>query len=335
MTRETRHRLSRWLQVATAGAAVVALAGCSTSAPAPTQKTQAIGVVGFSDAVAQSNQVLDAVGKMAATAGWTYLGLKNANPAGDASSANQLMQAFITRGATVLVIGNFDCDQLATGIAAAQAAKVAVLCANNGKNTKGVAWSSDVGYVPDLGDMIKKDYAKSTKVEVLNMTYLPATPGQGRNRMMQDVAKSDSKFVLTDKDVPIPGAVQGGRDFTAAWLSAHPPTPGVDLMIHSVFDQPTEGAVAALRQAGRTDVRIYSYDATPAGLALIKEGYVVGDIWNGGDAGSSQIWQAVQDVVAGKYTAEKPGLDPVAFFIVTPDNIAQFQKDHPDAFAVG
>ena len=333
MKRETRHKISRWLHLATAGAVVIALAGCATPAQAP--KAQVIGIVGFSDAVAQSTETLDAVGRKAEAAGWTYLGLKNANPAGDASSANQLMQAFITKGATVLVIGFFDCDQLATGIAAAKAANVSVLCASNGKTTEGVAWSSDIGYVPDLGDMIKNDYADSTKVEVLNLTYLPATPGQGRNRMMQEVAKSDPKFVLTDKDVPIPGAVQGGRDFTAAWLSAHPPTEGVDLMIHSVFDQPTEGAVAALKQAGRNDVRIYSYDATPAGLALIKEGYVVADVWNGGAAGSEQIWQAAQDVVAGKYTAEKPGLDPVAFFIVTPDNIVQFEKDHPDAFAVG
>jgi ribose transport system substrate-binding protein len=182
-----------------------------------------------------------------------------------------------------------------------------------------------------MGEKIKADYKDATKVEVLNMTYLLATPGQGRNQLMQDVAE-DPKFTLTDKEVPIPGAVQGGRDFTAAWLSAHPPTDGVELMIYAVFDQPAEGAVAALKQAGRDDVRIYSYDATPAGLALVKEGYIVADIQNGRAAQATQAIEAAQRVVSGDLTMDAPELVPAAYFIVTTENVAKYEEDFPAAF---
>jgi ribose transport system substrate-binding protein len=328
-----KRSVPRWLQAIGIGVAVAALAACSTPA-APSDddpKAQRIGIVGFSDAVAQSNDILGAIGTGAEAEGWTY-DFQNANPAGDAASANQLMQVMIQKGATVLVVAYFDPDQLATGIAAAKAANVPVLAMTAGKLSDGVAWASDIGYVPAMGDLIKENYKDSTKVEILNLTYLPATPGQGRNRLLQDVAKEDSKFVLTDKDVPIPGAVQGGRDFTTAWLATHPETPGVDLMIYAAFDQPAEGAVAALKQAGRTDVKIYSYDSSPAGLALMKEGYIVADIWNGPEQQSAQVLQAVKDVLSGKYTAETPQLDPVAFTLVTTETLADFEAEHPEAF---
>lgn len=328
-----KHSVSRWLRVLGIGVAVAALAACSAPA-APSgddTKAQRIGIVGFSDAVAQSNDILQAVGTAAEGEGWTY-DFQNANPAGDAASANQLMQVMIQKGATVLVVAYFDPDQLATGIAAAKAAGVPVLAMTAGKLSDGVSWASDIGYVPEVGEFINETYKDSAKVEVLNLTYLPATPGQGRNRLLQDVAKADSKFVLTDKDVPIPGAVQGGRDFTTAWLATHPETPGVDLMIYAAFDQPAEGAVAALKQANRTDVKIFSYDSSPAGLALMKEGYIVSDIWNGPEQQSQQVLQAIKDVLAGKYTAEKPQLDPVAYTLVTSDTLADFEAAHPEAF---
>lgn len=335
MNRGINRRRFRWLSVAAIGATAALLAGCTAPAePSGDGEEQVyLGIVGYSDAVAQTNEVMEAIVEFGEAEGWK-VEFQNANPAGDAASANSIMQVFLQKGANVLVTANFDPDQLATGIAAAKEADVPVLAASAGKLADGVSWASDVGYVPAMGDKIKEDWADYEEVQVLNLTYLLATPGQGRNRLIQDVAAEEPKFKLTDNEVPIPGAVQGGRDATAAWLAANPPKDGVGLAIYAVFDQPAEGAVAALKQAGRDDVKIYSYDATPQGLSLVKEGYIVGNIWNGGDDQSKQIFEAVQAVLAGEYTAENPQLDPVAYQLITPENVAEFEEKHPEAFVV-
>ncbi|MGN6501629.1 MAG: sugar ABC transporter substrate-binding protein [Pseudolysinimonas sp.] len=325
----------RLLSIAALVLGATLLAGCAGPAPSssddPASKDVVLGIIGFSAADATLNKTAEEVQRQAEALGWKT-DYQAANPAGDSASANSIMQVMLQKGATMIMTLAFDTDTLAAGIAQAKAAGVPVLAMSAGKLSDGVVWASNVGYVPDMGDKIKEDFKDSEKVEVLNLTYLLATPGQGRNQLIQDVAKDDPKFTLTDKEVPIPGAVQGGRDFTAAWLAAHPPKDGVDLAISAVFDQPAEGAVAALKQAGRTDVRIYSYDATPAGLQLVKDGYIVADIQNGRAAQATQAIEAAQAVVAGDLTLDDPQLVPAAFFIVTTENVAQYEKDFPAAF---
>lgn len=340
MNRGTRavrgiRKRSRLLSIAALILGASVLAACA--GPADTggdtggEEKVVLGIIGFSAADSTLNKTAEEVQRQAEALGWET-DYQAANPAGDAASANSLMQVMLQKGATMIMTLAFDTDTLAAGIAAAQAADVPVIAMSSGKLSPGVVWASNVGYVPEMGDKIKDDFADSEAVEVLNLTYLLATPGQGRNQLIQDVAEEEPKFNLDDKEVPIPGAVQGGRDFTAAWLAAHPPTDGVDLMIYAVFDQPAEGAVAALKQAGRTDVRIYSYDATPAGLALVKEGYIVADIQNGRAAQATQAIEAAQRVVAGELTIDDPELVPAAYFIVTTENVEQYEIDFPAAF---
>lgn len=331
----TIRKRSRLLSIAALVLGASLLAACSAPADTgggdPAEEKVVLGIIGFSAADATLNKTAEELQRQAEELGWET-DYQAANPAGDSASANSIMQVMLSKGATMIMTLAFDTDTLATGIAAATAAEVPVLAMSAGKLSDGVVWASNVGYVPDMGDKIKDDFADAEKVEVLNLTYLLATPGQGRNQLIQDVASEDPKFTLTDKEVPIPGAVQGGRDFTAAWLSAHPPTEGVELAIYAVFDQPAEGAVAALKQADRTDVRIYSYDATPAGLALVKEGYIVADIQNGRAAQATQAIEAAQRVLSGELTIDKPELVPAAFFIVTDENVEQYEKDFPAAF---
>ncbi len=334
MKRGKFHRL-RWISTIALAAGALVLSACAGPADSGGDdggdKPVKLGIVGFSAADATLNKTAEEVVKLAEDLGWET-DYQAANPAGDSANANQLIQVMINNGATMILTLAFDTDTLATGIAAAQEANVPFLAMSAGKLTPGVVWASNVGYVPEMGEKIRDDFADSEKVEVLNLTYLLATPGQGRNQLIQEVAAEDPKFHLTDKEVPIPGAVQGGRDFTAAWLAANPPTEGVDLAIYAVFDQPAEGAVAALKQAGRTDVRIYSYDATPAGLALVKEGYIVADIQNGRAAQAQQAIEAAQRVVSGELTLDNPELVPAAYFIVTTENVEQYEKDFPAAF---
>lgn len=325
---------NRFLTLAGLAVSATLLVGCTAPAPADDaggDDKVVLGIIGFSAADSTLNKTAEAVVALAEENGWET-DYQAANPAGDAASANSIMQVMLEKGATMIMTLAFDTDLLGSGIAAAQEKGVPVLAMSAGKLSPGVAWASDVGYVPDMGAQIEADFADAEKVEVLNLTYLLATPGQGRNKLIQEVAENNPKFNLTDKEVPIPGAVQGGRDFTAAWLAANPPTEGVELAIYAVFDQPAEGAVAALKQVGRTDVKIYSYDATPVGLELVKEGYIVANVQNGRALQAAQAIEAAERVVAGTLTVDNPELVPAAFFIVTTENVEQYEKDFPAAF---
>lgn len=331
-----RGRLRRWLGAIALTASAALLVGCATATPpegsGEEEQTVRVGIVGFSAADATANKTAELMVAQAEALGWETE-YQAANPAGDSSSANSLMQVMLQKGATLLITMNFDPDTLGAGLAAAREAGVPVMGMSSGKLGDGMAWASNVGYIPDYGDLIRSDLdPDAERIEVLNLQFLLATPGQGRNQLIQEIAEDDPRVNLTDREVPIPGAVQGGRDFTTAWLAANPPTPGVQLIIYAVFDQPAEGAVAALRQAGRDDVLIYSYDATPIGLELVKEGLIRGNIQNGRQAQADQVIEAAQKVVSGEITVDDPQLVPVAFFIVTTDNVEQYERDFPAAF---
>lgn len=333
-----RGKLRRWLSAIALTASAALLAACATAAPAEDdgasgeEQTVRVGIVGFSAADATANKTAELMVEQAEALGWETE-YQAANPAGDSSSANSLMQVMLQKGATLLITMNFDPDTLGAGLAAAREAGVPVMGMSSGKLGDGMAWASNVGYIPEYGELIRSDLdPDAERIEVLNLQFLLATPGQGRDQLMQEIAADDPRINLTDREVPIPGAVQGGRDFTTAWLAANPPTPGVQLIIYAVFDQPAEGAVAALRQAGRDDVLIYSYDATPVGLELVKEGFIRGNIQNGRQAQADQVIAAAQQVVSGEITVDDPVLVPVAFFIVTTDNVEQYEIDFPAAF---
>ena len=181
-----------------------------------------------------------------------------------------------------------------------------------------------VGYVPAMGQRVEADFggAGKAKGEILNLTFHGATPGIARDRLIQDVAKRNPGLKLTNNEVKIPGAVLSGRDLTTAWLASHPAKPGVKLGVYAIYDDPARGAVAALKRAGRKDVRVYSYDATPAGVALVKEGWIKADNGNPPLLQANQTMGAIVKVVNG--TIGKAVVVPAAAVVVTKANASRY-----------
>ena len=77
---------------------------------------------------------------------------------------------------------------------------------------------------------------------------------------------------ITYSEVTVPGQVQNGNAMATSWLTAHPAGGSKPLAIWSCWDEPMQGAVAALRQAGRTDVVTVSINGSPQGVQLVKDG---------------------------------------------------------------
>jgi ribose transport system substrate-binding protein len=66
--------------------------------------------------------------------------------------------------------------------------------------------------------------------------------------------------------VTVPGQVQNGNAIAQPWLTAHPSGGKKPLAIWACWDEPMQGAVAALRQAGRDDVTTVAINGSPQAL---------------------------------------------------------------------
>ena len=181
------------------------------------------------------------------------------------------MKVMALKGATAIVTIAFDPRKLGAGLAAARKANIPVLAHAGETVVPGVVWATSLGYVAKMGERVEADFggAGKAKGEILNLTFHGATPGIARDRLIQDVAKRNPGLNLTSKEVKIPGAVLSAGTSPPRGSPRTRPF-GVKLGVYAIYDDPARGAVAALKRAGRRDVRVYSYDATPAGVALVR-----------------------------------------------------------------
>jgi ribose transport system substrate-binding protein len=280
-----------------------------------TDKPVKVGIVGFSNADVTLNETAKQMREIAKQNGWET-DYQVPTPAGSLPATNSIMKVMVRKGATMLITIAFD----------------PVIAMSAGVLADGVIWANDVGRNKAMGEKVVQDFGGPGKAqaEILNLTFHGATPGVGRDEIIQKAAKENPGLKLVNKEVVIPGAVQSGRDFTTAWLASHPKKAGTNYGIYAVFDDPARGAIAALKQAKRDDVKVYSYDATPVGLKLVKEGWIDADVQNGRSEQAIQVMDAAKQVVAGKITT--PTMVEAPSLLITEENVAQFEKDHPEAF---
>jgi ribose transport system substrate-binding protein len=296
-----------------------------------TDKPVKVGIIGFSNADVTLNETAKQMREIATKNGWET-DYQVPTPAGSLPATNSIMKVMLQKGATMLITIAFDPTKLGAGIAAAKAKDVPVIAMSAGVLADGVIWANDVGRNKAMGEKVVQDFGGpgQAQAEILNLTFHGATPGVGRDEIIQTAAKENPGLKLVNKEVVIPGAVQSGRDYTTAWLASHPKKAGTNYGIYAVFDDPARGAIAALKQAKRDDVKVYSYDATPVGLKLVKEGWIDADVQNGRSEQAIQVMDAAKQVVAGEITT--PTMVEAPSLLITADNVAQFEKDHPEAF---
>ncbi|TIV30180.1 MAG: sugar ABC transporter substrate-binding protein, partial [Mesorhizobium sp.] len=167
------------------------------------------------------------------------------------------------------------------------------------------------------------------KANVLAMTFHPGKLCIDRGMAFDEGVKGKSGVKVDYSEVVAPGQVQFGNATAAAWLTAHPAGGDTPLAIWSCWDEPMQGAVAALRQAGRTDVTTVSINGSAQALQLVKEGDMTATVWQPAYQEGKEVFQAILDSMkAGDSwqpkTIEIPGV------VVTKDNVDKFMAEHPN-----
>jgi ABC-type sugar transport system substrate-binding protein len=312
--------------VAIAAALTTTVAGCGTgtSADASNNSSYQIGVVRFASSDQASESILNAYVDYAKKQGWS---VSSVDSQGAPDKAISGISNYVQKKVDLIVVGIFPSDTLAAGVRQAKAAGIPVVSVGGG-TADGVEASLDFGRsnAKDTSKQLITDLGG--KGDVLLLGYKSGLPCIGREEEFLDQLKG-TDIQVTRKEVPIPGQVEAGTEFTQAWLTTHPAGEG-KLAVWACFGDPALGAISALRQAKRTDVLVYGHDGTPAAIQAVKSGDLRATSFFDPAAEGGKLGELTPEFIKHGVDAKPEDLAPT-MYLVTPENITDFLAKFPTA----
>ena len=144
-----------------------------------------------------------------------------------------------------------------------------------------------------------------------------------------DAAVADTDYEITYNEVVVPGQQQSATNFTQAWLVANPEGAG-NYAVWTCWDEPMEGVIAALKQAGRTDVKTFSTNGSAPGILDVQSGDVTSVVWQPSELEGAALMEALLAAVEASGDVE-PEVIKIDGVVVDQDNVDAFIEEHPDA----
>lgn len=297
-------------------------AGAMMIAGAAQAKT--LGIVALLANDALNIAVIGGATDAAKAAGWD---VKVTDTQASADQANAAMNSFVAQKVDAIFVLAFASSSIGSGLSAARDAHIPV-GTWGGEIVPGIVVTTSGRQVGD--DSVKFLLDKvGEKADVLAMTFHPGKLCIDRGVAFDEGVKGKSGIKVDYSEVVAPGQVQFGNATAAAWLTAHPPGGDTPLAFWSCWDEPMQGAVAALRQAGRTDVTTVSINGSAQALQLVKEGDMTATVWQPAYQEGKEVFQAILDSQqAGD--SWQPKTIEIQGIVVTKDNIDKFMAEHPN-----
>jgi ribose transport system substrate-binding protein len=317
--------------VATMVAAVVAataIVGCGSDAGGTSGSggsgQKSLGIVAIVATDALNAALIKGATAAAKEAGWK---VTVTDAQGSLDKANAAMTTFsTTQKQDAILVSAFASNSIGAGLASAKRAKVPVVTWGGELVPGIVAASSALAVGFDSVDNMIKDFG--TKGDVLALTYHTGVLCLYRGKAFDEKIKQ-TDIKVTRNEVAIPGQVEDGTAATAAWLARHPKGSG-PLAIWGAWDEPAMGAIAALKQAGRDDVKVYSINGAPNALQAVKGGTMTQVVWQDGEKEGRELFAAASaSLEAGD--GWKPKTIDVPGVLVDTKTLGGFVSDHPGA----
>jgi ribose transport system substrate-binding protein len=139
--------------------------------------------------------------------------------------------------------------------------------------------------------------------------------------------KEHPSIKVTSHEISIPGAAESSQAATSAWLSANAKSPG-PFAIFNCYDDNAMGAIAALKQNNRTDVQVYSYNATPPALKAVRDGTMTATLWLDLKSSGKLLIAAIPEILKQGTTWKAQSVIS-EHMIVTKETVDAFVKAHP------
>ncbi len=249
----------------------------------------------------------------------------------DVSKANSLMSTGVRQGYNAIVLDSYPPKALEAGLTATRAAKVPVyLAAAFTKAPPGVSLTMAMrGGVPETERLVKD---MGEDAQVLAFTYDAGDSCKDTGLGLDKVIAQHPGIKVTKHPVKIPGWEADAAAATRAWLQSHPKGKG-KYAIWGCWDGPNIGAVSALQQEGRDDVKVFGKDGTAQALKLLqkKDGRYTATVWfDLRDQGVTIVKRIHTDAKLG-YANIKPEAINQKYTEVDESNIDKFAREHPEA----
>lgn len=304
---------------------ILGAAALATATPTAAQDKPLLGIVSITATEANNARYIKGAEKAAAEKGWEVSVI---DAQGSADQANAGMQNFVERGAKAIVDMVFPVSSIGAGLAAADGAKIPVVTWGGGLGGSVIATNGSGGpmAVP-IVEMMAKDLGDTG--EVLALTYRTGEVCRNREVAMDEILAKHPGIKVTKNEVRIPGYFEDGAQYATAWLALHPAGSG-PLAIWGCWDDPSIGAISALRQQGRDDVKVYGINGNAQALENIQKGFMTATAWQDSFTEGYDMLGIIDEAIAAGASWEPKAVE-VPAVVVTKDNVEQFIKDHPDA----
>ena len=281
-----------------------------------------IGIVTFSTSDLNTNDMVSSMTAAAEAKGWS---VSNLNAQGEPLQANAAIKQLVIKKVDAIIVTVFDSTALTAGISAAKEAGIPVLSAGGGL-APGVALAASTGAAQPLVDMMLKDIGNHGTL--LDLTYHPGIPCRERADAFDAAVKANPALKATSHEIDIQSAAASSQAATSAWIGANANAPG-PFAIFNCFDDNAMGAIAALRQNDRTDVAVYSFNATAPALQAVRDGTMTATL----SVDLKSAGTVLVDSIPAILKADA-GWKPKSFIpdhvIVTKDNVDTYIEQHPD-----
>ncbi len=302
----------------------------STKPAASNGGTKTIGLITFSGTDPSANIVVSSAKKKAQEAGYEVVVV---DAQGQVDQANTAMQNLVQRKVSGIAITVFPVSSLAAGLASTKQAGIPVVTSGGGTGD-GIAVNVDDSQGEKVAQALI-DNTKGGEGEALTLTYLGGRPCQLRLASFDKTVKANAPSLkVTRQAITVPGQVESATSATLAWLAAHPANSAASLSIYACFDDPALGAIAALKQTQRADVKVYSFNGIAPALAAVKEGTMTATLWFDQSAVGSTLVEVLDKSVKSGVSSTSDQV-PAPSILVFKNNYDSFVTAHPDAIKAG
>ena len=291
---------------------------------AQAQEQKTLGIVALIANDALNIEVIAGATEEAKKAGWD---VKVIDTQASADQANAAMKSFATQGVDAIFVLAFASSSINSGLEAAKDAKIPV-ATWGGEIVDGIVATTSGLTVGEDSAKFLLDKVKDS-ADILAITFHPGKLCLDRGVAFEKGVEGKGGLAVTYNEVTVPGQVQNGNAIASAWLTGHPPA-DKPLAIWSCWDEPMQGAVAALRQAGRTDVITVSINGSPQAVQLVKDGDLTATVWQPAFAEGKAVFQAIIESQAAP-DGWKPKVIEIPGIVVTAENVDKFIAEHPNA----
>lgn len=247
---------------------------------------------------------------------------------GNADEANSAIQNLATRGTKVIIDLVFPVTSLGMGLRAAQQAGAVIGTWGGGMDDGGiVATTNGSGGLfaePIVAQMIKDMGGKGS---ILALTYHTGQVAREREEVLDRALVAYPDIKVSKNEVRIPGYTQDGMDFARAWLTAHP-AGNEPLAIWGSWDDPALGAISAMKQMNRPDVKVYGQNGNVDAVIAVESGWMTATAWEAAEEEGRVLVDTLKEALeaGSSWKVKATEVPPV---VVNNETVADFIKQYP------